>query len=71
MNYIEELLNNINQEYPSLVVELSGPWHDGSWICNFKDKDNFLTQVHSGSSGWALEEAIKNGHKWLKENYKD
>lgn len=70
----------ISQEFPTLVIELSGPWrvrphpqrHKGEvekpWIVNFKNADWFLNTTHAGSSGLTPAEALLEGLVWLRLN---
>ncbi len=68
------LVEEFQQEFPSLVMEISGPWVDRHgqpkrYICNFKDYTAFLNQVHSGESAETPEAALFAGLLWLREHY--
>lgn len=60
----EALAARIARDHPNLVMSLSGPWEDGSWICNFKDRELGLRTIHPGSSGKTLTEALEAGARF-------
>lgn len=80
MDSVELLMTKINQEFPSLVIELTGPWPsrphpqkpkgeiDRPWIVNFKDYEYLLAQTHAGSSGVTPADALLEGLIWLRMN---
>lgn len=73
MSDFESLVAELNEEYPHLILELSGPWQDRFeeervWICNFKNKTLSLGYVHSGSKGETMFEALSVGMDYLSQN---
>jgi len=73
MSDYENLVAEFVQQYPNLVLEMSGPWSEpgdsdasDQWICNFKDRAMGLRHVHSGSPGRTLLEALQNGMDYLE-----
>ncbi|NTF18003.1 hypothetical protein G6L37_06270 [Agrobacterium rubi] len=68
----EHLAATTSQRYPQLILDISGPWknRDGSlvdkpWICNFRNWTQFNQNVHPGSSGVSMLDALRQGLKFL------
>jgi len=64
----QELSDKIKAEYPSLVIEVSGPWRPANvWISNFRDQDNSDEYIHYGSTGATMLEALERGYEAVVE----
>jgi hypothetical protein len=76
MTDYDALVADLIDRYPHLVMVMSGPWRDrggeiaaeNPWICNFKNCSMLLREVHPGSGGATMLDALKAGIQFLDDH---
>jgi hypothetical protein len=63
----QEIADRIKAEYPGLVIEISGTWPDSGWIVNFKEREFGYANIHGGSAGSTMLEALEKGYEAVLE----
>ncbi|MCZ7861394.1 hypothetical protein O9X98_08290 [Agrobacterium salinitolerans] len=73
MSDFETLLESFTERYPHLVLSMTGPWSDldgvieeEPWIANFKNRSMHFQQVHPGSRGATMKDALAAGIAYLE-----
>ncbi len=72
------LVDRFTDDYPHLVISMTGPWkamregileeEEQPWICNFRNLTLGSRQVHSGSRGDTMYDALRAGIEYLEAN---
>lgn len=72
------LVDRFTDEYPHLAINMSGPWkrliddvlsdEPEPWIVNFKNLTLLNKEVHYGSSGETMYDALRKGMDYLAAN---
>ena len=76
-NYLT-LVDRFAEDYPHLVINMTGPWKmlregilvedEEPWICTFQNMTRGCRQVHIGSRGVTMFEALRAGMDYLEAN---
>jgi hypothetical protein len=71
----ENVLQSFTSRFPHLVLSITGPWRDQTgtlerepWIANFKNRTLYLKEIHAGSRGSTMSEALEAGIAFIEAN---